>query len=237
MKLIYVYLLLFLILIIIYFYINNNKNIENFNNSKYFHELPGHPHLDKKYGVLNCSPQEINDTLTYLLKSFMTHCNKHDIKPILMYGGLIGSYFNGKLLPWDDDIDLMLTEPSISKLKDYEGKDFVIDVNPNCTNYSIKDTKNKISARVISKKNGVFIDILYHKKVGNNLICKDKNNYEISDIYPLKQGIINNIPIYIPNNIKKVLKQRYGKVHVRKSAGIPNNINDWVLIKDKYWLR
>ena len=59
----------------------------------------------------------------------------------------------------------------------------------------------------------------------------------INWIDEIKKGIINNIPIYIPNNTRNVLKKRYGKVHVRKSAGMPHKINDWVLIKNKYWLK
>lgn len=211
---------------------------QNTSPQKYFHEVYDNPHLDYRFGSnKKLSLNEINDTLLDLLKFFVSYCKNNDIKPVLMYGALIGYHFNNKMLPWDDDIDMILTEPYISKLKNYENKDFIIDINPNYNNYSVKDTNNLISARVINKKSGVFIDILFHKKVENYLICKDRNNYRISDIYPIKSGLINNIPVYVPNKIKNVLKQRYGKVHVEKSAGVPTNRDDWILIDDKYWLK
>ena len=54
----------------------------------------------------------------------MEYSDKRGIKPILMYGNLIGYYFNGKMLPWDDDIDMILLKQSADKLENYEGERF-----------------------------------------------------------------------------------------------------------------
>ena len=194
----------------------------------FFKEIPYHPHLDYRYGKIskNCksktlcfgcgiSKEETHYTLRYLLKKLMNYSNKIGIKPILMYGGLIGYYFNGELLPWDDDIDMILVGNCINKIKNYQGKKYIIEVNPNSHIYSEKDWRNKISARVISKINGVFIDITFYTEKGKYLICKDGNKYLKQYIVPsnniIKEGIFEGIKVFLPNNIEKCLIERYGK--------------------------
>ena len=178
---------------------------------KYFKELKYYNHLDYRYGKQNMDIETIQKNLLYLLGEFSKYCKKNDIKPVLMYGCLIGYYFNKQMLPWDNDIDIILLEPDIYKLKNYKSDTFIIEINPNCKNYNINDVNNIISARIISIDTGVFIDILYHKEEKGLLICKDKNNYKIEHILPLKKTKFHNIDIYIPNNIKAVLEQRYSK--------------------------
>lgn len=187
---------------------------------KFFNEMEEHEHLDKRYGKKGLSIIEIKVTLFYLLNQFMKYSFKNNIKPILMHGGLIGYFFNNQILPWDDDLDLIICDKESKKnLKNENFDNYIIEVNPNCNIYSIDDKLNKISARVISKINGVFIDITYfiediNKKV---LFCKDKHIYKIEDIYydvqkkKLKIGLFHNIPIYIPNNIGNCLVKEYGK--------------------------
>ena len=193
---------------------NRDSNLYNplqhsFIKHKFFNELPGNPHLDIRYGKNNIDIHEIHHTLKDLLYFFMNYCKKNDIKPILMYGALIGYYFNKKMLPWDDDIDIILLEPCISKMKNYEDTNYLVEINPN-SNYDINDIDNVISARVISKKNGLFIDIAYFKKIDEKLYCKDGNIYNVNDILPFKKGIFEGIDVYLPNNIENCLIKRYG---------------------------
>ena len=150
-------------------------------------------------------------TLNDLLKFFIDYCKKNNLKPILMHGGLIGYYFNNKMLPWDDDIDIILIEDSIFNMRNYEDNDFIVEINPNSNNYSIEDVNNKISSRVISKRNGMFIDITYFKKIKNKYICKDGHIYNINDIIPIKKTIFEDYELYVPNNIKNVLIKEYGE--------------------------
>ena len=134
-----------------------------------------------------------------------------------MYGNLIGYYFNKKFLPWDDDIDLILVENSIKKLDNYNGSDYVIEVNPFSDIFDNEDINNHISARVISKRNGCFIDVTFLIEKNGYLFCKDGNKIKKKYILPdggeenLRQGLFEDIKVYIPNNIRKCLEVRYGK--------------------------
>jgi hypothetical protein len=201
---------------------------------KYFKEILNNSHLDIRYGKENLSLIEIQNSLNYLLIEFMKHCKEIKIKPILMYGGLLGYYFNNKLLPWDDDIDLILLENDINKLKPKIFDKFIIEVN-SFAYKNIQDANNKINARIISTDNGVFIDITYFYYNEDMLICQDGNQFNIEDILPIKIGRLNNIDIYIPNNIENCLIQKYSE----KCLEITENYNDnWIFrTENKEWIR
>lgn len=217
---------LFLILVIYKKYSINKK----YSNKKFFNEIPYHPHLDIRYGkkdpdcecktlCFGCGMdnKNLHSTLIYLLKRFMEYSKQRNIKPILMYGNLIGYYFNGKMLPWDDDIDLIIVGESIKNMENYEAEDFIIEINPYSNIYDQRDTQNKISGRVISKINGIFIDLTFYIEKNGYLICKDGNKFLKEDVLPpggedkLKTSFFEGIEIYLPNNIKNCLSKRYGE--------------------------
>ena len=202
-------ILLILIIIIIFLF---KKNKEYYKNNKYFKEFPGNNHLDIRYGKKNITNNEILLTLKDLLKKFVKYSKINNIKPVLMHGSLIGYHFNKHILPWDDDIDMVLVdEKSINNIKKYETDDILIDINPNYKNRDINDKNNKIDGRVISKKNGVFIDLTFFWKNKDKLYAKDKHSYQRDTIFPLKKNKFENVDIYLPNNIEKCLVKEYGK--------------------------
>lgn len=193
--------------------------------NKYFKELPNKNHIDRRFGKPNLkfTKKFIINNLYFLLKKLSDICKNNDIKLVIAHGTLIGHFFNKKVLPWDDDIDVVLVGESIQKFikldtKKLSNQYFLLDINPNCINRKINDRKNVIDARLISKQFGFFIDITFltlnklmsektKKKIVN---CKSPHYYDINDILPLKEDKFNGIDIYVPNNIKKVLISEYG---------------------------
>ena len=89
----------------------------------------------------------------------------------------------------------------------------IVKVNPNIKSRK-KDSNNIIGARVINKNTGVFIDIVYHRNENDILKCTDGNDYKYKDIISPNGYVIDkfeNIDVYIPYNVKNVLRKRYGK--------------------------
>lgn len=232
---IYILTILLLIIITILLIINCiSYNNEKFINKKFFNELKDNNHLDKRYGVIGLSNKEKHDSLIKILKFFNNYCLKNNIKPIIMHGSLIGLYFNNSILPWDDDIDIILIDDSIDKIKNYETDNYIIEVNPFSKNRSKKDINNVIDARVISKNTGIFIDITFFYKYIENgvhkLTAKDTHTYNYNDICPIKKSIFCGESIYIPNNVKKCLIQEYGKnVLLPKYKNWIFKNNKWVI--------
>ena len=206
-------ILLLFFIVIIYICIFCNINI--FFNKKFFKEDINNPHLDYRYSKSNITLSEIHETLIFLLDNFSKYCEKNYIKPIIMHGSLIGYYFNQKILPWDDDIDIILDENSVKNLVNSEhniNDDILIEINKNYKNRSKLDFNNRIDARIISKINGVFIDItFFYSNNHDEIQAKDGHIYSKSDIYPLKKTKFENSVVYVPFNIKNCLIREYGK--------------------------
>ncbi|CAG8892641.1 unnamed protein product [Penicillium salamii] len=105
-----------------------------------------------------------------------------------------------QIFPWDNDLDVQISEATIHFLADYYnmtehhfdipnvkgGRTYMLEINPNYLVKSEKDTLNKIDARWIDMSSGLFIDITAVRKdeekrsQGNPeaLTCKDKHHYD-----------------------------------------------------------
>jgi hypothetical protein len=118
-----IFLIVILLVIVIWLIVwscNNHSN-DKYQRPKFFTEKKGHPHLDEQYGKIGISHKEVQSSLVSILKEFMEFCKQNNIKPILMYGGLIGHYFNKKMLPWDDDLDMIILD-DVDNLKKYRNR-------------------------------------------------------------------------------------------------------------------
>jgi len=225
-------------------YRSKRKNINH--DSKYFYEFPTKKHLDRRFEkpMIKYPKEFIINNLKFLLKKFVEICEENDIKVIIAHGGLIGYYFNKKMLPWDDDIDIVLFGDDINKFlkldlkKINNNKFFMLDINPNCINRSPLDRINVIDARFISKLFGFFIDItfltkneIYTKKYKKIVInCKSPHYYFLDDFLPLKKDKFEDIELYVPNKIENVLVYEYGK-----KVFLPK-FQNWIF-KDNLWIR
>lgn len=106
-----------------------------------------------------------------------------------------------QILPWDSDLDVQVSEPTIYYLAKYynmsefhyqlpgitDGRTYLLEINPNYTNNSVTDTLNVIDARWIDTETGLFIDISTVRKnwtaitdgVEGALMVKDKHHYNV----------------------------------------------------------
>lgn len=67
-----------------------------------------------------------------ILRDIDSACREHGIKYSLSMGTLIGAIRHKGFIPWDDDIDLMMTRDEIEKfISVYDGKYRIIDVETN----------------------------------------------------------------------------------------------------------
>ena len=103
-----------------------------------------------------------------------------------------------QVMPWDSDMDVMVTESSIYYLAAYynmttfwfktgykRGKDYLLEVNPNYSNREQTDVHNRIDARWIDTETGLFIDItaarynLTHPQGEGMMTCKDGHEFRV----------------------------------------------------------
>ena len=55
--------------------------------------------------------------LIRLLTEFDRVCTKHNLRYYLICGSLLGAVREGKLIPWDDDVDVAMPRKDFEKLK------------------------------------------------------------------------------------------------------------------------
>jgi hypothetical protein len=197
---------------------------------KFFKEQANNKHFDIRYGNGSVYNKDIiKEELRYLLKEFVRIATPIHVRPVLMHGGLIGWMFNKDMLPWDDDIDMVIIgHEDIDALLILDGMqtdEWLFEINPN---YSNNLSHNVIDARMISKQLGVFIDITFFRKQGERYVAKDGHSYETPSLLPLHEDYFMSTLIYIPNDVHKVLKQEYGQ-KVFKCT-----FKDWVF-KENTW--
>ena len=105
-----------------------------------------------------------------------------------------------QILPWDSDVDVQMTIDTMSFLFNYyqlyvfhynfpdqpEGKNYMLEINPNYLISDRWDYLNGIDARWIDMETGIFIDITAVRvnetvPTGskNDLYCKDRHKYNV----------------------------------------------------------
>jgi len=106
-----------------------------------------------------------------ILKRIDRICQRHHITYYLIYGTLIGAIRHQGFIPWDDDVDIMMTRDNYEKffaVRDELGPDFIIQdwrTTPEFWSFHPKvrqlRPKPYIDTMVedVTDKNGLFVDI------------------------------------------------------------------------------
>ncbi|TLD23484.1 putative mannosylphosphorylation protein [Venturia nashicola] len=194
---------------------------------KYFHESTFHPHYDGRFAAQVLPDSERKIILTNLMQTYLSTMNDIGAETWIMHGSLLGWWWNRKIMPWDSDVDVQMSENSMDYLAKYynmtihhyrlpgipKGRDYMLEVNPHYVNGSITDWLNVIDARWIDTDSGLFIDITTLRKngtEGGNMYCKDQHNYRAEDIFPLRDSHFENTPVKIPYAYTELLEVEYG---------------------------
>ncbi|EME83163.1 uncharacterized protein MYCFIDRAFT_47014 [Pseudocercospora fijiensis CIRAD86] len=199
--------------------------------TKYFHESTFDQHYDGRFADRPLKYYEKQEHLSSLVQTYLTTMNEIGAESWLMHGTLLGWYWNRRVMPWDSDIDVMVSETSIELLARYynmsmhhfkipgtnTARKYMLEVNPHCFEGDI-DKENRIDARWIDTDIGLFIDIttLRHNDTataeGNDesMMVKDRHHYLYDDIYPLREGVFESMPAWIPYSYADILIEEYG---------------------------
>lgn len=150
----------------------------------------------------------------------------------IMHGSLLGWFWNRKIMPWDSDVDVMMSEGSMHYLASYYnmtvhhfklpgtdyGREYLLEVNPHYINSSVTDTLNVIDARWIDTDSGLFIDITTVHVDSERMVegdlplmySKDRHMYNYKDIFPLRKTEFESAPVMVPYAYSELLEEEYG---------------------------
>ena len=137
-------------------------------------------------------------------------CNKHQIKYSLCGGSVVGAHLYNGFLPWDDDIDLMMTRENYNRfitfaekelpigfsIINYQNSDFSTSLDINFTkimndNTTLVQTNGKIM--------GIFMDITVYDKIPEGL-------FKHIDIFLYKRAMTVNRGKLPGKNINNIIR-------------------------------
>ncbi|OTA94071.1 hypothetical protein M434DRAFT_384849 [Hypoxylon sp. CO27-5] len=213
---------------------------------KYFHEAGGSlelGHYDARYfqGVV---PYEAHGpALRHLIRSWLATARGLGVETEtwLAHGTLLGWWWNGRVMPWDYDLDVQMPTATLAYLgrhfnrtlhdyrfphDGYVNKTYLLDVNPHHTDIERGNGHNIIDARWIDVSNGLFIDITglaERDPAGSPGVwsCKNAHKYRTAELYPVRHTEFEGVPASVPYAFDKILTDEYG------SKSLVNTEHHW----------
>ncbi|KAI9831213.1 MAG: hypothetical protein M1819_005141 [Sarea resinae] len=199
--------------------------------TKYFHEPGGDDllgHYDVRYFKGVVTYEERGDTLEHMIRAYLNTFRELGLETWIAHGTLLGWWWNGKMLPWDWDLDTQVSGTTLAYLGQHynrtkhryvpEGskvaREYLLDVNPWIWERERGDGFNVIDARWIDTRNGLFIDITGLSETNPDISpgvwsCKNYHYYKTKDLYPLRESVFEGVPAKIPYAYDLMLAQEY----------------------------
>ncbi|KAL1879396.1 hypothetical protein VTK73DRAFT_7033 [Phialemonium thermophilum] len=204
--------------------------------NKYFHEPGGSDvlgHYDARYFHGVVPYDEHRPALRLLIRSYLTAFRSLGVETWLAHGTLLGWWWNGKIMPWDYDLDVQVSSATLYYLGKHhnrtmheyfyvnettgneEKKTYLLDINPHHVERTRGDGMNVIDARWIDISNGMFIDItgLAERDPMSNpgiWSCKNYHRYRTQDLYPMRETEFEGVTATVPYAFDKILIDEYG---------------------------
>ena len=175
--------------------------------NKYFHEAMVLREKDNHYDwrffkQTNYSQYERKAILHRLTRAWLRFSNTLGIKTWVAHGSMLGWYWNGMSLPWDQDLDVQITMKSLIKIAKYYNQTLVVDLsdqdynlNPGVGSYLLDvsstyfdrqrgEGKNTIDARFVDTETGFYVDItaLAFTNAANDISINDKAFSEFNQV-------------------------------------------------------
>ncbi|KAK2873590.1 hypothetical protein FQN49_002256 [Arthroderma sp. PD_2] len=223
---------------------------------KYFEE-PGMDdtlrHYDNKFfnGVVGQTDRI--EGLADMIRAYLQFFRENGLETWIAHGTLLGWWWNGKMLPWDWDLDTQVNSETLQYIGDYfnqtvynytsivSGKrrqrQYLLDVNPASRQRERGDGQNVIDARWTDITSGIFTDITGISELNHDTdpgVLSDKNfhTYRDVDIYPLRESTCEGVPANVPFNYVDILITEYGNASLRRTEYEnhfwSNDLQEWV---------
>ncbi|KAL2913268.1 mannosyltransferase [Polyrhizophydium stewartii] len=188
--------------------------------TKHFQEVEGAVHLDARFGAArngSAAAGGMRRDLRRVFRAWAAWADDNSIPYWLAHGTLLGWWWGGEIMPWDDDLDVQVNANTLFELARHNGTliggRFLLDVNPRFI-HRTADPYNVIDFRVIDTKTGFFIDGTGLSRTSSTkgrrgVRCKSPHEYVFEDLFPLVRTEFEGIPTWRPARPRAVLDSEY----------------------------
>ena len=172
---------------------------------------------------IQITDQTVIDKLYYIMKNFDEVTREKNFEYIACAGTLLGAIRHGKIIPWDDDLDVIV---DIDNIDDLTNKIFPELFKRNLTIERGVLTNNY---RILIKGTRYpYMDIFFYVKKGKYFVPKSmyyslmypkEKKLPLKMIFPTKRYKLGDIEISGVNNAEKYLKKIYSPKVMEEIAG------------------
>jgi len=192
-------------------------------------------HYDARFFRDALPYEEHRIALRNLIRSYLATTSKLGIETWLAHGTLLGWWWNGRIMPWDYDVDVQVSGATMGEMvrrglngsfwsypDESEGttvdkRTYLLDINPHWSQLERGKGLNVIDARWIDTQTGMFVDITVlmerePKKMPGVWSCKNRHYYDPwKQLYPLRETVFEGVRALVPFAVEEVLVAEYGE--------------------------
>lgn len=165
--------------------------------------------------------------LVNILQDVVSVLDKHHIQYFISFGTLLGSVRHGGIIPWDTDIDIIISKDDQERIYQILQQDLKKQYLTR-----IDQNENLVGGEVVrvffSEKNYLHVDLFPYVKSGDTLSFYEQKTFKLEDIFPLSKVSFYDFTVSAPKEVEGHLLSLYGEGFMKSAY------KQWAANKSKF---